>query len=313
MQTKNDFSKKSTKIAAGILACMLILALVPAFAMNQARAAVTASADFTSYEISIVDNVDYGPQALRIAYEYDDEVYIEGTIDSYKITINGGPSNRATDFAAEGNWFVIYLEAGTYTSVYNARLTVDVSLEDHVYIGGGSASGGVQATDISSDPSTGNFPETVIPLCATFETGYTPGDESTSVDVESLPAGNGMIHVGLYTLVGGSTGHLEPIYTGTSSDPIQVNTYPVFVDNYTNLSDEADLAALIVKYVGSAANLPNNYTLEASGATLTLTNATAPGLPMYIYIFDDNLLQNIGYTYQEIIDAGGVLEEIPFN
>jgi hypothetical protein len=256
-----------------------------------------ATVDYESEKITINPSAPSPivSPAVVVTFTYEDLVGLDPN-DLPDVTV--AISNLAVDpirvhLSADRTEFIVTIDADMgYPMVTNALITVDAKEMEKVSIG----SGGDEANDFTLS--------TVIPLGPTVSlTGE--GDNPVSVDVLASPQINGMIHVGLYQSVDNDPfSPLTPLWaTGVSdTDPIQVKTYTVFVDGYNNMTPER-VAAAIVSSVGSdpAFTGLTDYTISSNAATVELEYTGAGDAYLYIYIFDDDLINAVN---KRLIDDG---------
>jgi hypothetical protein len=157
---------------------------------------------------------------------------------------------------------------------------------------------------------------TIIPLGVTYtKSGF--GAAAASITLTAPPTGNGMLHVGIYSSASPGAATITPIPSSGTKDPINVNTYTAFIDDYKSFDPAVypdgltRLAKLIVSSISTDSAFPSsNYTISSSGATVTLMNDS--GVPrLFIYIFDDTLLKFKGTNYNSVVTANGVLPRTP--
>jgi hypothetical protein len=321
MNSKTMARRLGVGIAAAAIALLLAVTLNPASrAQGLAQGASLApSPNFSGYEISIENNATYGAQTVKLEFFYgggNDTVTVASS-PAAKIAINGAAVDPARIFFAGGNSLIIYIAPTVgYSSVWSGRITVDIPDMTGITISDGTDI--VTPTPITSS----DFPETVIPLGATISTSQHPGgQEDATADILTVPNGNGMIHVGLY-YVDPVDKMLYPIWNGypnDDTDPIQVYTYPVFIDNYNPSlpMTELALAKSIAAYAGNDSHFSlTGYSLAAEGtdndARLTLSDPAGDEQVLYIVIFDDNMLKNLSPSYPQIVADGGILPEYPY-
>jgi hypothetical protein len=145
---------------------------------------------------------------------------------------------------------------------------------------------------------------TVIPTQVHVMNQNVSGGVTTAI-VDSRAVVRGMFHVGIYR---DTANGLEPVWAGTDTSPIQVRTYTAHAHSFTTMTTD-DLAAEIVSAVSGDPAFPSGYTIGSSGSVLTVTSADKTEM-LYIYVFDDNLLQLESMTYAEAIASDGVLNGV---
>jgi hypothetical protein len=276
----------------------------------------------TGYTVAILPSPnppDSTSQTLEIVLTFDGAVAAEdpGAAIKATVTINGPATARVQTCTPSGNTLTIDLAASMgYNTVLQGLLAVTGYANMTI---GGAAPG-----------SDDNLATTVIPLGEVVTYGNeglvdNPTAPVTLTISDTNPSnyavsGNGMIHLGLYSAEGGSSDRLIPIWNALSdTDPIQVYTQTAFVDDYTTFlqpNGAAALATTIIKYINAdSAFDKNTYSLTSSGNVISFSKLVPDGEPLYMYIFDDNLIKAIqnadvqyeNITYQDIKDNSGIL------
>jgi hypothetical protein len=311
-------SYKASMLAVVLAFCLIAATMLTTTALRPGLAygedgtftSAAATPDYTSYKIEVDSN---GTQEVILTFTYPGAVsFNEEQPPSVHITIFGVTQNVDVSSYEDDLIFTVLPSPG-YTSISNGILTFECDMEGVTY-------GGTAAIPIASDQSDPNkiyFPKTVIPIGVEL-TSSNQGMPSVTLDVTGLPLTNGMIHVGIY-YEDESTGNRIPVWlnTGSNTDPIQVYTYTAFVDSYApNNLDAAWVAQAIARYVGNDSNFDSSRysitptVIDADDASITIEDSLGEQY-LYVYIFDDNLLQSLNTDYPSVIAAGGVLPPAP--
>jgi hypothetical protein len=265
------YSKTRSKIAVLLIAVAMLLAAVGT--MPTTVHAAGAGVTYSSYDITVSSNPV--AQTLVITLHYGAAVSIV-TQPNVDILINNTtPVGRnPAVVTASGNDLIITSSPNSgFFSLFQASIEITSDMV-------GVTVGGASADSIDVGP-------TIIPLGETVT--YTgEGSATVAMSINSAPQVNGMIHVGIYTQTGTLPPYtLTPVSAPTS--PLRINTFTVFVDDYTT-TDAAALAKAIVYYVGTDPQFPAGYTIAVTGANNDVVTLTAPG-NVYMYIVDDKLLK----------------------
>jgi hypothetical protein len=157
---------------------------------------------------------------------------------------------------------------------------------------------------VDGDPVEDIDLTTILPLGTVAYTLIVEGGAGTaSIEITSVPTVRGILSIGIYQLV---DGELVPIDTTLNAQeaalsPVYVNgvnAYIAHFPNFDTVTTTAAAAAQIAQYLtdgGTVANpapmLADGYTITADGSTLTVTGPSDETL--YLYIFDDNLIQEV--------------------
>lgn len=137
---------------------------------------------------------------------------------------------------------------------------------------------------------------TVIPTGVHVSMTGGAGTSTVSATVDHAANVRGMVHVAVYDA---STGNMVPVNSSTTAGNLQVGAYVMHAHNFMTLTT-ANFASNIAGF-----SLPTGYDIAASGSNLTLTGPT--GSELYLYIFDDNMLQSLGWTFSGVVSNDGVM------
>jgi hypothetical protein len=291
-----------------VLSVLLAMSFMPMSAF-----AAGAGVTYNSYSIESVNTSSPIPaesgQEQVLTFTYGGSISISDTAAAAKaftITIGGSDvSSRIYTVSGSGTNTLTVL-IGPYSGANMSGLitidTSDLGLNNNVSVGGV----GVDDIHISS----------VVPIGIEY-TKTNEAANPASITLTSYAQVRGMFHIGLYAQTT-STGPLVPIWDDTSSTgTILVDTYTAHAHDFPTM-DPSTLAKTIVDAVTiNPAFDQTIYTITASGATVTLTSKNAETL--YIYLFDDNLIQavnanapfQVDYTYLSDPAIHGILPNAP--
>lgn len=276
---------------AAIAAVALMLAFVPnAF-----------GATLQSYDLYTTSTGDLD-QHVVLELNYDGEVTIDEPslvasgmtikIASYDITSSN--YNRPVTATASGN--TLKLDIGNVRT-QNSETGAWENSFTAIYGGVIDVSGtpiGVYADD-EEVPAVDIY--TVIPtgVHITMNSGKDTNDLYATVDQKANV--RGMVHIALYNT---ATGSWVPVNSSATAGNLGVGTYTTHAHMFTTMT-EADLAANI-----AALSLPAGYSISADGANLHVTGPE--GSQLQLYVFDDAMLQDMGWTFSGVVSNEGVMD-----
>lgn len=283
-------------VGTAVATVALALAVAPsAFAASVSDPDVTIS----SYNeaSAVVDGSNM--QHVKVVVDYGDEVTL-GSVDPMRgLTVKIAGYDIASDnyyrpatATAEGNTLVIDIDnvmdvdtatIPAFTAQYGGAIDIDGTPAG--VKAGGTAVG---ALDVYSVVPTG--------VHVSMESGA--GTSALSATVDHAANVRGMVHVALYD---GSTGSLVPVNTSTTAGNLQVGTYTMHAHNFMSQTT-ADFAASIAGFA-----LPEGYSIAADGSDLTVTGPE--GSALYLYIFDDAMLHELGQSFDGIVSNEGVMTD----
>lgn len=278
-------------MAAFVIACACVIGVVPAaFAATASPTGYSISTEATGeYDQHVLVTVDYG-SAVNITSEEALQGSLTGASPTATITIAGRDITsdayyRPVTFSASGNSLIIdigncedALGAPAFTAQYSGVIDVDGTLAG-VTVGGDT----LAPLDIYTVIPTG------VALTATGQ-----GTDEVTATVSHLANVRGMVHIGIYEKNGSGT--LVPI--SPSAGVINVYTYVIHAHNFTTMTLSQYASAI------AALSLPTGYTIGASGDTITLTSSDSSS-QLYLYIFDDDLLQDLDQTFTGVNTGEG--------
>lgn len=210
------------------------------------------------------------------------------TIEIAGYDITSDSYNRPVTASASGNELVLDIGNridGDGDPVFTAQYGAVIDVEG--VPGGVSVGGSVpESVDI----------HTVIPSGVEIAMNSGEGTNSLSATVTHAANVRSMVHVALYD---GSTGSLVPVNTSTTAGNLHVGTYNLHAHNF--LTQGTDYFASGI----AGLTLPAGYGITASGSNLTVTGPA--GSALYLYVFDDAMLQSLGWTFDGIVSNDGVM------
>lgn len=238
----------------------------------------------------VVVTIDYG-QTVSVA---DTDAVMNGlTVEIAGYDITADNYKRPVDVSVSGNTLVLDIGnvytvdeygdpvAPTFTAQYGGVIEIDGTPT-------GVTAGvtAVGALDIY----------TVIPTGVHVSMTGGAGTSTVSATVDHAANVRGMVHVAVYDA---STGNMVPVNSSTTAGNLQVGAYVTHAHAFMTLTT-ANFASNIAGF-----SLPAGYGITASGSNLTLTGPT--GSELYLYIFDDNMLQSLGWTFSGVVSNDGVM------
>lgn len=125
----------------------------------------------------------------------------------------------------------------------------------------------------------------------------TEGTNNLSAVVDGDADVRGMVHIALYD---SSTGSWVPVNSSTTAGNLGVGTYTTHAHNFMALTT-ADYAANIAGF-----SLPAGYAITANGSNLQVTGPA--GSQLHLYVFDDDMLQELGWTFSGVVSNEGVMD-----
>lgn len=286
---------------------MLLATFALALAVGTPTAAFAATPDSPTYTLSSYNTPDEkvgsdNGQHIVLTIDYGAPVTLEDdTVDAvmggnFDITI-AGYSIKSADYkrpvtaVADGNKLVLDIGncvdgngVPSFTAVYGGVIQV-TGTPANVDVDGASPS----ALSIY----------TVVPTGIHVSMTAGEGTSTLSATVDHVANIRGMYHVALYD---GATGSMVPVNAGgTAAGNLKVGAYTSHAHKYMTMGT-AQFASAIAGF-----SLPEGYAITANGSDLTVTGPA--GSKLYLYIFDDNMLQELGQTFNGVISNEGVMTD----
>lgn len=283
-------TKGLTCVRAGLaLAVAVVLAACAYVLFSQsAPAASAATPDAPEYAVSTYStgNLD---QHVVVEVDYGEPVAVEDSavaardlsIEIADHDISSTSYHRDVAVSAEGT--KLKLDIGPCvdaegTPVFTAQYAGTITVAG---IPRGVTAGGQPAGEIDL--------YTVIPTGVHVSMTRGAGTSHVTAVVDSAAHLRGMVHVAIYDA---SSGSMKPVNAnGSTSGAVQAGTYTAHAHNFLTLTEE-DYASTIASF-----ELPAGYSMSAQGSTITLTGPE--GSQLYLYIFDDAMLRELGWTFED--------------
>lgn len=270
---------------------------IAAVALSLAFAPNAFAATMTGYDLYTESTGDLD-QHVILELKYDGEVTIDDedavmsdlTIKIAGYDIKSDTYKRSVDVTSSGN--TLKLDIGNvesngtpaFTAIYGGVIEVS-GTPTGVYVGANEEE--APAVDIYTVIPTG--------VHVTMTSGKDTNDLYAKVDHKANV--RGMVHIALYNTASGSW---VPVNSSSTAGNLGVGTYTTHAHMFTTMT-EADLAAAI-----GALSLPSGYAISADGANLHVTGPE--GSQLELYIFDDAMLQDMGWTFNGVVSSDGVME-----
>lgn len=274
---------------------------IAAVALSLAFAPNAFAATMTGYDLYTESTGDLDQHViLKLNYDapvaVDEEAYLmDGfTIEIAGYDITSDSYYRPVTAEADGNTLILdiagvtsYDEEGNPVAGFTAQYGGVINVEGAP---AGVTAGGqaVPAVDIY----------TVIPTGVHISMDEnTEGTNNLSAVVDGDANVRGMVHIALYDT---STGSWIPVNSSTTAGNLGVGTYTTHAHNFTALTT-ADYAASIAGF-----SLPAGYAITANGSNLQVTGPA--GSQLHLYVFDDEMLQELGWTFSGVVSSDGVMD-----
>lgn len=291
----NSVSRRGFMAFAGaaIAAIALTLAFVPnAFA-----------ATLQSYDLYTESTGDFDQHVvLKLNYDENAQVVVDEnadlmdglTIEIAGYDVTSDSYYRPVTAEADGNTLVLnignvttYDEQGNPVGAFTAQYGGVIDVEG---VPGGVTVGGQAAPAIDI--------YTVIPTGVHISMDEdTEGTNNLSAVVDGDANVRGMVHIALYD---SSTGSWVPVNSSSTAGNLGVGTYTTHAHNFMALTT-ADYAANIAAF-----SLPAGYAITANGSNLQVTGPA--GSQLHLYVFDDDMLQGLGWTFSGVVSNDGVMD-----
>lgn len=139
---------------------------------------------------------------------------------------------------------------------------------------------------------------TVIPTGVHVSMVSGAGTSNLAATVDSAAVVRGMVHVALYD---GATGSMVPVNASTTAGNLGVGAYTTHAHNFMGMTT-ANFASNIAGFA-----LPEGYSIVADGSDLTVTGPE--GSKLYLYVFDDVMLHELGKSFSGIVSDEGVMTD----
>lgn len=279
------------KLISTIGVAIAAFALALAFAPSALAASVSdpdvrvTSASTGDLDQHVIVTVDYGA-AVAIG---DDDPMGGLTIKIAGYNITADNYYRPATATADGTKLVLDIgnvvsgEDPAFTAQYGGVIDIDGTPTG---VTAGNAA--VGALDVY----------TVIPTGVHVSMVSGEGTSSLSATVDGAAVVRGMVHVVLYD---GATGSMVPVNTSTTAGNLGVGAYTTHAHNFMTMTT-ANFASNIAGF-----SLPAGYGITATGSDLTV--AGPEGSKLYLYVFDDVMLHDLGQTFNGIVSSEGVMTD----
>ena len=307
--------KKFISLVATMVATLaLTLTLAPAaFAASVTDPDITVS----SYNVAPVVYASDNAQHVVVTIDYGETVEIESlnnvmsglTIKIAGYDITSSTYYRPVEVRSEGSELILDIGnresngANAFTAIYGGVIQIS------------GTPTGVMVDDeqVGAIASSDSPYKTVIPTGVHIADTKGSSTNVVTATVDSPASIRGMVHVVLYnkTTVTNEDGSQTVTYTpvnsnGSSSGNLQVGAVVTHAHNFMTLTD-ANYAANISSALSAV--LPTGYSIAYTSGAESFTVTGPVGTDLYVYVFDDVMLKDLGMSFTGVVSNAGVWTE----
>lgn len=314
-----SLSKRKYLALIGSMICAVALTMIcapAAFAGTITNPDITVSSYNAAPAVSgtdnaqhVVVNIDYGS---TVAVEDADNAATGLTITIAGYNITASNYTRPVTASASGTSLVLDIGNVYTTDIYgNTAAAFTAQYGGVIQIYGTPTGVTAGGTTVGALATSASPYKTVIPSGVDIAM-TNAGTSSVTATVDHTANVRSMVHVIVYnrtatTVNGVTTYTYTPVNSGgTTAGNLAVGAASTHAHNFMTMTT-AQLAS--GAYSALNAVMPSGYSMAYAAGTSSFTVSGPSGSSLYVYVFDDSMLNTLGWNFTGVVSNSGVMTE----